>query len=263
MSYKHADHLATPIIGYTHHGLYVGGGFVVEKSRNGVNLATLDEFSEDHEIRVVHHARKRKFTRDESVNRAYSRLGEDKYNVIFDNCEHFVNWCIFGIATSKQVQDAVMASCMVAAHMCDRSVPDVVQKYLANNPKVLEIVAQRAGSIPATSVLAKALQSLGVVDGAGAAIKAALPGLGLGACAAVTASTAASTSATASVVAGGVAGIGAAAGTALAGGAVTGMTTGFVAGVGAATAATTLATVAAPLVIGVGVATAIWSFFDD
>jgi hypothetical protein len=39
----------------------------------------------------------------ETVERARSRLGEDKYNLIFNNCEHFAVWCKTGISGSSQV----------------------------------------------------------------------------------------------------------------------------------------------------------------
>mgnify|MGYP006326285161 CR=1 FL=1 len=32
----------------------------------------------------------------EIIERARLRLGENRYNVIFNNCEHFVRWCRCG-----------------------------------------------------------------------------------------------------------------------------------------------------------------------
>ena len=43
----------------------------------------------------------------EIVSRAQSRLGEEAYNVIFSNCEHFANWCMEGRNRSEQVTNAV------------------------------------------------------------------------------------------------------------------------------------------------------------
>jgi len=40
--------------------------------------------------------------REEILSRAYSRLGEDRYNLIFNNCEHFASWCATGIPVSFQ-----------------------------------------------------------------------------------------------------------------------------------------------------------------
>jgi hypothetical protein len=44
-----------------------------------------------------------KFTADEIIARAESRLGEDLYCVFGNNCEHFCNWAIDGEGRSEQV----------------------------------------------------------------------------------------------------------------------------------------------------------------
>lgn len=43
------------------------------------------------------------YSPEETVKRAYSRLGEKSYNLIGNNCEHFAIWCKTGIAESYQV----------------------------------------------------------------------------------------------------------------------------------------------------------------
>jgi hypothetical protein len=43
------------------------------------------------------------YSNDEVVRRARSRLGENKYRVLSNNCEHFCNWCISGKHYSAQV----------------------------------------------------------------------------------------------------------------------------------------------------------------
>lgn len=49
------------------------------------------------------------YSPEETVKRAESQLGkgeerEDKYNIIFNNCEHFALWCKTGVKESTQVQ---------------------------------------------------------------------------------------------------------------------------------------------------------------
>ena len=44
-----------------------------------------------------------KFSQKDIVYRARSCLLEDRYHLIFNNCEHFVNWCIYNVSESKQV----------------------------------------------------------------------------------------------------------------------------------------------------------------
>ena len=43
------------------------------------------------------------FSPEETVERAYSRLGERSYNLLTNNCEHFAIWCKTNISESWQV----------------------------------------------------------------------------------------------------------------------------------------------------------------
>jgi hypothetical protein len=45
--------------------------------------------------------------RDEVVRRARLRLGENRYHVLTNNCEHFCEWCVRGEHTSYQVDELV------------------------------------------------------------------------------------------------------------------------------------------------------------
>lgn len=47
---------------------------------------------------------KGKYSPEETLKRAYSRIGECKYSVISNNCEHFAMWCKTGSAESTQVR---------------------------------------------------------------------------------------------------------------------------------------------------------------
>ena len=47
------------------------------------------------------------YSPEETVARAESRVGETKYNLAFNNCEHFALWCKTGIHESIQVEDAL------------------------------------------------------------------------------------------------------------------------------------------------------------
>lgn len=40
----------------------------------------------------------------ETVERAYSRIGEEEYNLVTNNCEHFAIWCKTGLSESSQVK---------------------------------------------------------------------------------------------------------------------------------------------------------------
>lgn len=43
--------------------------------------------------------------RERAIERALSRLNEDNYNLILNNCEHYYNYVHFGIEISNQVKD--------------------------------------------------------------------------------------------------------------------------------------------------------------
>lgn len=107
------DHLRSPRLGYSHHGLYVGNdsvihysGFVNGMSAGEIEVTSIDAFRHGNPLYIESHFFRR-YDGDESVDRAYSRLGEDWYNVLLNNCEHFVSWCINGIHSSEQVNMTV------------------------------------------------------------------------------------------------------------------------------------------------------------
>jgi hypothetical protein len=47
------------------------------------------------------------YSPEETVERAISRIGESKYNLATNNCEHFVIWCKTGISESHQVNSFI------------------------------------------------------------------------------------------------------------------------------------------------------------
>lgn len=49
------------------------------------------------------------YSPEETVERAKSRLGENKYSLVFNNCEHFAIWCKTGIHESRQVDEVIKA----------------------------------------------------------------------------------------------------------------------------------------------------------
>lgn len=110
---KTGDHLVTKRNGYTHHGLYIGNDEVIHYSGNAdglskgsIEVTSVHEFSDGHSLRIKEHLIRR-YDENESVERARSRLGEDWYNVLVNNCEHFVTWCIVGFHSSSQVNSLI------------------------------------------------------------------------------------------------------------------------------------------------------------
>ncbi|OLL28160.1 NC domain protein [Burkholderia sp. SRS-W-2-2016] len=102
-------HLVTQRNGYEHHGIYVGNGRVVHYSgfassahRGPVEEVELARFAAGHplSIRATPSAL---YVGAEAVSRARSRLGENRYRLLTNNCEHFCAWCLLGESRSEQV----------------------------------------------------------------------------------------------------------------------------------------------------------------
>lgn len=106
------DHLISRRPGFMHHGIYVGGGRVIHYGGNAkpgisakVEEITLERFASTTGYAIVPY--RRRYSRSESVRRARSRLGEDHYCAVSNNCQHYVEWCIVGIHKSGQVSHRV------------------------------------------------------------------------------------------------------------------------------------------------------------
>ncbi|MEM5372691.1 lecithin retinol acyltransferase family protein [Paraburkholderia azotifigens] len=102
-------HLVTGRFGYTHHGLYAGGGKVVHYAglsrslRCGpVQEVSLAAFAHGHPV-WIRQSPDARFAGLKAIRRAYSRLGEDRYRLISNNCEHFCTWCLYGESRSDQI----------------------------------------------------------------------------------------------------------------------------------------------------------------
>ena len=104
------SHLVTPRRGFAHHGIYVGRGNVIHyKSlvrkfcRGPVEEVSLARFAQEQTIWVRSHTTPR-FDGTEVTRRARSRLGEDRYRLLSNNCEHFCEWCLRDEHRSYQLE---------------------------------------------------------------------------------------------------------------------------------------------------------------
>lgn len=109
-------HLVTSRCGYMHHGIYVGRGMVVHYPglsgflRSGpVEEVTMFRFSMGRAVWIIEYSES-KYSPQEIVLRARSRLGENEYQVLRNNCEHFCNWCISGRSSSTQVESPLAST---------------------------------------------------------------------------------------------------------------------------------------------------------
>ncbi|MGB5633220.1 MAG: lecithin retinol acyltransferase family protein [Waterburya sp.] len=92
---------------YKHYGIDCGDGTVIHyrKPSETIEQTSLATFSRGNPVYVAEYSDGFSYIPDVVVQRAKSRLGEQDYNLLFNNCEHFVTWCKTGIVNSKQVKD--------------------------------------------------------------------------------------------------------------------------------------------------------------
>jgi hypothetical protein len=102
------SHLVTSRTFYSHHGIYAGAGRVIHYAglvhglqSGAVEEVSLEHFAHGHAIRLRHDGRR--FDRREVVERARSRLGEHRYDILRNNCEHFCTWALRQETRSVQV----------------------------------------------------------------------------------------------------------------------------------------------------------------
>lgn len=153
------DHLVTPRTGYTHHGLYIGNKDVIhyEGKLGGdsgrIAKSTLAEFCDGASCRVRDYPL-RVYGRKESVERACQRLGECDYNIVLNNCEQFVAWCIMGIGYSEQINTVVSTTIQIKALIDTQSIQSVAS-YIAQST-IVENTARQivAAVIPTSAALA-------------------------------------------------------------------------------------------------------------
>ncbi|WP_225977447.1 lecithin retinol acyltransferase family protein [Nostoc sp. CENA543] len=98
--YRYDDYFT--VIPYTHHGIDCGDGTVIHYTEEGVLRVALHEFSQGEEIHKRHY--EHSYSPDIVIWLAESRLGEREYHLVFNNCEHFANWCKTGRGESEQVK---------------------------------------------------------------------------------------------------------------------------------------------------------------
>lgn len=96
---------------YEHHGIDCGDGTVIHyrKPSEIIERTSLETFTWGNPIYKRDYPLGFCFIPDLVIQRAESRLGERKYNLLFNNCEHFATWCKTGMSASKQIQEFIPA----------------------------------------------------------------------------------------------------------------------------------------------------------
>ncbi len=82
------------------------GALVYDIIRKPVEEVSLETFSGGRPVFIVQHD-SLPFSVTEVIGRARSRLGEARYRLLTNNCEHFVEWCLYDVHRSFQVNRAL------------------------------------------------------------------------------------------------------------------------------------------------------------
>ena len=143
--------------------------------RGPVEEISLSRFGAGYSVSIVSDMPP-KFEGREVAARARSRIGEDNYRVLTNNCEHFCEWCLRGQPRSYQI-DASLALPSRALHMGRRLIAELLSlagqrvlrsPTLAPGPKGQPVEPWRSkgraplgGSLVARS---KLVQDLGCLD---------------------------------------------------------------------------------------------------
>lgn len=124
-------HLSTPRSAYTHHGLYIGNGEVIHYSgladgfsAGPVENVNLSEFQksggENKGYKIIAHPNA-SYAPQAIIENAYKRLNEKDYNLLWNNCEHFVHDCVYGQGKSQQVNNVLKVGAKTVAKSMGKS----------------------------------------------------------------------------------------------------------------------------------------------
>ncbi|MGF1494555.1 MAG: lecithin retinol acyltransferase family protein [Microcoleaceae cyanobacterium] len=155
---------------YSHHGIYVGNDRIIHYGEEQSSLmpqickTNFIEFCSGQEVFVrVYFGNF--FSCEEIVARANSRLGEDEYNLQFNNCEHFASWCITGKSDCQQ-EDAIRRPIVGlpraigrttlgwAFSVKDRYCDFKMKRFLKSYTEITSLLALAEGVIPQKSYFA-------------------------------------------------------------------------------------------------------------
>lgn len=97
---------------YNHYAIYVGDNKVIHYvSTTGkiedskIQETDMSPYFKDGNYFILDLKNSEKFTAEEAVKRAKSRLGENSYDLLQNNCEHFVLWSKTGDSKSYQIDN--------------------------------------------------------------------------------------------------------------------------------------------------------------
>lgn len=130
-------HVVTPRFGYTHHGIYAGQGRIMQYGglsrglgRGPVEEVSLAQFCQGRPIRI---RMEESYWHDPTavVHRARLRLGENRYHLLKNNCEHFCEWCVHGEHRSYQVEELIGRCALMWHHVIETAARALLRRRQA------------------------------------------------------------------------------------------------------------------------------------
>jgi hypothetical protein len=108
-----AVELACPQKGFPfHYAIYLGNERgnprFIANITNGVQIISerrLLDFMTKYQVTNIERFQGSILKRKQVIKKALSRIGEKAYNLVFNNCEHFKNWVLYGESKSRQVEN--------------------------------------------------------------------------------------------------------------------------------------------------------------
>ncbi len=104
--FKFGDHIKTKIDSVFHHGVFVSENEIIHFCSNEafsilsndleIKKTNIAVFAQGNKVEVIGYPKSKRLSVEKSVEKARSKIGNKDYDIIFNNCEHFVNSCITG-----------------------------------------------------------------------------------------------------------------------------------------------------------------------
>lgn len=126
---------------YEHHGIDCGDGTVIHyrKPSETIERTSMETFTRGGKISICEY--EVCYISETVVMRAESRLGERKYNLLYNNCEHFATWCKTGNSYSTQIADFIP----IIKHLNPDALSDPIKTaILGAKPKDSSILLNQA-----------------------------------------------------------------------------------------------------------------------
>jgi len=93
-----------------------------------------------------------RFDETEVTQRARSRLGEDRYRILSNNCEHFCEWCLRDEQRSYQVE-----SLLALPRRLLRFCSDAVAPHIQHRTRSFMFIFPRSIAVPLVALTVSAL----------------------------------------------------------------------------------------------------------